>query len=227
MSDQRDFRFYGRRKGHELKPGRQHLYTEMLPLLRLPEAIPKDLRALFPRPTREIWLEIGFGAGEHLAHQAGAHPDIGFIGCEPFVNGVAALLAAVTAENFDHIRIFDDDARMLLPRLPEASIARVFLLFPDPWPKTRHHKRRLVAPDTLDQLARIMAPDAELRFATDDPGYLRWTLARLTSHPAFRWTAEGPADWHNRWADAIPTRYEVKRLAGHRPAYLTFRRVPG
>jgi tRNA (guanine-N7-)-methyltransferase len=225
MSDLRDFRFYGRRKGHELKPGRQHLYTEMLPLLRLPEAIPKDLHELFPHPVREVWLEIGFGAGEHLAGQANAHPDIGFIGCEPFINGVAALVAAIAAQKLDAIRIFDDDVRLLLPRLPDAGIGRIFLMFPDPWPKTRHHKRRLIASDTLDQLARIMSPGAELRFASDDPGYVRWTLARMTAHPAFGWTAEGPADWRTRWADATTTRYEIKRLAGHRPAYLTFRRI--
>jgi tRNA (guanine-N7-)-methyltransferase len=217
-------RFYGRRKGHELKPGRQRLYEEALPLLRLPDAIPADLRALFAEPVDDVWLEIGFGSGEHLAHQARTHGEIGFIGCEPFVNGVAALLAVIAADGTSNIRIFDEDARLLLPRLPDASIGRVFLMFPDPWPKTRHHKRRFIQPDTLDGLARVMRPGGELRFASDDPGYVRWTLAHALGHPAFGWTAQGPADWRTRWPDAIATRYEAKGLAGESPSYLTFRR---
>jgi tRNA (guanine-N7-)-methyltransferase len=222
MTDRRDFRFYGRRKGHDLKPGRQRLYEETLPLLRLPDAIPADLTTLFAEPTREVWLEIGFGSGEHLAHQARMHPDVGFIGCEPFVNGVAALLATISSEKLSNIRIFDDDARHLLSRLPDASIARVFLMFLDPWPKRRHHRRRFIQRDTLGELARIMKAGAELRFASDEPTYVRWTLWHVLRHPAFSWTAQGPADWRTRWADAIATRYETKGLAGKTPTYLTF-----
>jgi tRNA (guanine-N7-)-methyltransferase len=197
----------------------------MLPLLRLPETIPSDLRRLFAAAVDEVWLEIGFGAGEHLVGQMRRRLDVGFIGCEPFVNGVAALIAEVRAELGGRLRIFDDDARLLLPRLPDASLTRIFLMYPDPWPKKRHHKRRFVAPDTLDQLARVLAPDGEWRFATDDPGYARWTLALVTAHPAFRWTAQGPADWRTRWADAVATRYEAKGLTGCAPMYLTFQRA--
>ncbi len=219
-----DVRFYGRRKGHDLKPGRQRLVTETLPFLRLPDVLPADLRTLFPRPVREVWLEIGFGGGEHLVHQARTHPDIGMIGVEPYINGVATLIAAVTAEGLETVRVYDDDARRLLPRLPDASIARLFLLFPDPWHKARHNKRRLVSAETLDEFARILVPGAEFRFASDDHGYVRWTLARILAHPAFAWTAQGPADWRDRWADAIATRYETKNITGRKPAYLTFRR---
>jgi tRNA (guanine-N7-)-methyltransferase len=172
--------------------------------------------------VKDVWLEIGFGSGEHLAHQARLNPDVGFIGCEPFVNGVAALLAAVASESLTNIRIFDEDARLLLPQLADASIGRVFLMFPDPWPKTRHHKRRFIQPATLDALARIMAPGGELRFASDDPGYVRWALWHVLRHPAFAWTAQGAADWRTRWADGVETRYEAKRLAGRTPSYLTF-----
>lgn len=225
MADQRDVRFYGRRKGHDLKPGRQRLYAETLPLLRLPEAIPNDLTTLFaPRP-RDVWLEVGFGAGEHLAHQARANPDVGFIGCEPFINGVAALLAAVQTDDLSNIRIFDDDARLLLPRLPDGSVGRCFLLFLDPWPKRRHHKRRFVQPETLNGLARILKPGAELRFASDEPSYVRWALWHVLRSGAFAWTAAGPNDWRARWPDALPTRYEMKSLAGKKPAYLTFERL--
>ena len=233
MSQGLDVRFYGRRKGHELKPGRQRLVTEALPFLRLPEALPTDLRTLFARPVRDIWLEIGFGAGEHLVHQARTHLDIGFIGAEPYINGIGALIAAVTAPlngegnagGIETVRIHDDDARTLLPRLPAASIGRLFVLFPDPWHKARHNKRRLISAETLDEFARILAPGAEFRFASDDDGYVRWTLARVTRHTAFVWTAKGPSDWRNRWEDAIATRYEVKNITGRKPAYLTFRRL--
>lgn len=220
-----DVRFYGRRKGHDLKPGRQRLVTETLPFLRLPDELPTDLTALFARPVREVWLEIGFGAGEHLVHQARANPDIGFIGVEPYINGVGALIAAIAADGIETVRIYDDDARLLLPRLPDASIGRLFVLFPDPWHKARHHKRRLISAETLDEFARILIPGAEFRFASDDDGYVRWTLARVTRHPSFVWAAKGPSDWRNRWADAIPTRYETKNITGRKPAYLTFRRV--
>ncbi len=222
-----DVRFYGRRKGHDLKPGRQRLVTETLPFLRLPDPLPADLKTLFGRPVCDVWLEIGFGAGEHLVHQARTHPDIGFIGAEPYINGIGALIAAVTSpdERIDTVRIHDEDARTLLPRLPDASIDRLFVLFPDPWHKARHHKRRLISAETLDEFARILTPGAEFRFASDDDGYVRWTLARVTRHPALVWTAKGPSDWRNRWDDAIATRYETKNITGRKPAYLTFRRL--
>ncbi len=188
-----------------------------------------DPAALFAQPPQAVWLEIGFGAGEHLAEQAARHPEIGFIGCEVFENGVACLAGEIACRGLANIRIFADDARLLLDRLPPASIGLVFALFPDPWPKERHHKRRLVAPATLDRLARVMQGGGELRLATDDPGYLAWMLEHLTARPDFHWAANRPADWRERPAGWPATRYEEKaRAAGRAPAFLRFigRRPP-
>jgi tRNA (guanine-N7-)-methyltransferase len=210
-----------------LRPGRQLLQHELLPRLAiiLPETGLLDPAALFPTPPPEVWLEIGFGGGEHLAEQAERHPEIGFIGSEVFENGVARLVGEVSRRGLGNLRIFADDARLLLDRLPPNSLGRVFVLFPDPWPKLRHHKRRLVAPATLDRLAEVMRPGAELRLATDDPGYLLWMLEHVTAHPAFTWLARGPADWRERPADWPPTRYEEKACAaGRTPAFLRFAR---
>ena len=182
-----------------------------------------DPREVLAPPGRAIWLEIGFGGGEHLAEQAETHPEIGFIGCEVFENGIARLVTAIEHRGLDNIRVFADDARVLLAALPAESIARVFALFPDPWPKARHHKRRLIAPATLDRLALIMADDAELRLATDDPDYLRWMLEHATAHPEFAWLARRPGDWRERPDDWPATRYEAKaRVAGRVPAFLRF-----
>lgn len=223
MSEPTGPRFYGRRKGHDLTKARQQLVTELLPQLRLDPTQAGDPKSLFGKPVREVWLEIGFGAGEHLAHQAAQHPDIGFIGAEPYMNGVAALVAEVAARGVANLRIHDDDAARLIRAFPSASIARLFILFPDPWPKARHHKRRFVGPANLDEIARILEPGAELRFATDHAGYLRWALFYLLRDGRFAWTAKGPEDWRQRWPDAVETRYEVKGLAGT-PSYLTFLR---
>ncbi|MGC2412881.1 MAG: tRNA (guanosine(46)-N7)-methyltransferase TrmB [Stellaceae bacterium] len=189
----------------------------------LPDRRPLDPAALFAMPPPAVWLEIGFGAGEHLAAQAEQHPEIGFIGCEVFENGIARLLGEIAGRGLDNIRIFPDDARLLLDCLTPSSIGRVFVLFPDPWPKQRHHKRRLVARATLDRLATVMQPGAELRLATDDPGYLVWMLEVLTAHPDFVWTARTPADWRERAPDWPATRYEEKaRAAGRAPVFLRF-----
>ncbi len=170
---------------------------------------------------------MGFGAGEHLAGQATAHPEIGMIGCEVFENGVVKLLAEINRRALGNIRLFIDDARLLIAALPEASVARAFILFPDPWPKLRHHKRRMVSAETLDRLAVILADSAELRLATDDADYLAWMLERATTHPLFEWLARGPGDWRQRPADWPATRYEQKALAaGRTPAFLRFRRRP-
>ncbi|MEK7245956.1 MAG: tRNA (guanosine(46)-N7)-methyltransferase TrmB, partial [Pseudomonadota bacterium] len=171
-------RLHGRRRGRKLRAGRLGLTETLLPALRVPLAPPGrlDPAALFPFKPREIRLEIGFGAGEHLAHQAKANPAVGFIGCEVFVNGVAALLARVRAENLGNVRILDDDARLLFGRLPEASLDRVVALFSDPWPKTRHHRRRLIQRASLDEFARVLKGGGEFRFATDHMEYARWTL---------------------------------------------------
>lgn len=217
--------FYGRRRGRPLRAGQRERQTSLLPRVSfaLPEAGRLDPGVLFPAAPREIWLEIGFGGGEHLAAQAERHPDIGFIGCEVFENGVARLLGAIERRQLRNIRVFPDDARPLLASLAPCSIGRVFVLFPDPWPKARHHKRRLIAPATLDRFADIMIDGAELRLATDDPGYLSWMLEHATAHPAFAWTARRPGDWRERPGDWPATRYEEKaRKAGRAPAFLRF-----
>ena len=225
-----DRRLYGRRRGRPLRPGRQQLTQTLLPrlALALPERGSLDPTSLFPSPPVAVWLEIGFGGGEHLAAQTAAHPEIGFVGSEVFESGVARLVGEVKRRDLGNIRIFADDARLLLDALPPASLGRVFILFPDPWPKRRHHKRRLIAPATLDRLAFVMQPGAELRLTTDDRDYLAWMLEHLTAHPDFAWLARRPADWRERPSDWPPTRYEEKaRAAGRTPAFLRFVRRSG
>jgi len=193
----------------------------------LPERGNLDPLRLFSFPPTELWLEIGFGAGEHLAGQATAHPDIGFLGAEVFENGVVKLLAEMQRRSLGNVRILVDDARLLLSALPDACLARVFILFPDPWPKARHHKRRMVSPGTLDQLARVMKDRAELRLATDDVGYLRAILELVPVHRDFEWLASGPADWLQRPPDWPATRYEAKAVAAGRiPHFLRCTRRP-
>ena len=224
--------FYGRRQGRKLRPGRQRLMDELLP--RLGISLPPgggplrrsiDPRGLFPAPPRALWLEIGFGGGEHLAAQAARHPEIGFLGSEVFVNGIATLLAAVEQSDLGNVRLWPDDARMLLDALPDACLERVFLLFPDPWPKRRHADRRFIGPRNLARLARLLQPGGELRVASDDAGYVAWTLMHLRRHPAFRWLAARADDWRRPPPDWEPTRYEAKAIAaGRKPTYLRFAR---
>lgn len=201
----------------------------MLPRLAvsLPPCGRLDPRALFGAAGRPVWLEVGFGGGEHLAIQAETYPEIGFLGCEVFENGIAKLVCEIDRRRLVNIRIFPDDARLLVALLPAASIERVFILFPDPWPKERHKKRRLVTSDTLDRLAAVMTGGAELRLATDDADYLSWMLARVTRHPEFEWPARRPDDWRERPADWPPTRYEEKaRAQGRIPYFLRALRRP-
>lgn len=180
-----------------------------------------------PNTPKQVWLEIGFGGGEHLAVQARAHPDIGFIGCEPFVNGVAKLMGAIHENELKNIRICDDDARPLLDAMVENSIDRSFILYSDPWPKKRHHKRRFIVKENLDRLARVLKDGAELCFASDHMDFVEWTLQHLLDHPSFQWQAQTASDWRNPPKDWVPTRYEEKALArGERPAYLLFTRLP-
>jgi tRNA (guanine-N7-)-methyltransferase len=222
-------RFYGRRKGKPIKAGRQALLGELLPKLRLavPERGSLAPAALFPFTPREVWLEIGFGSGEHLAGQAEAHPDVGFIGSEVFLNGVASLVRHVAERSLANVRVFDDDVRLLLPAFPPQSLARVSLLFPDPWPKTRHAKRRFISPETLHRLGELLIDGGEFRVASDHPVYVRWALAQVLAHSEFAWNARGPEDWRIRAADSGATRYEQKAVAaGRRPAYLRFFRKP-
>jgi tRNA (guanine-N7-)-methyltransferase len=218
---------HGRRQGRPLRPGRRRLLRELLPEIRIalpPPGEMLDPASLFPLRREAIWLEIGFGSGEHLAWQAARNPGVGVLGAEYFVNGVAALLRQIEAHGLANVRILQGDARTLIDALPAESLARVFALFPDPWPKTRHHKRRLIQRETLTRLAALMIDGAELRIATDDPAYQRWILEQA-AHPAFCWLAEGPGDWRTRPADWPPTRYEQKAVAdGRRPAFLRFRR---
>ncbi|MBI3418745.1 MAG: tRNA (guanosine(46)-N7)-methyltransferase TrmB [Proteobacteria bacterium] len=183
---------------------------------------PLDLHKLFPN-AKEIWLEIGFGSGEHLAAQAKAHPETGFIGCEPFVNGVAGLLSLIDAEKLENIRIHPADARPLLDRLPPASIARAFVLFPDPWPKKRHIGRRFIGPDNLVKLARVLKPGGELRLASDDPTMQAWMQEQMAGSPDFE---PAPGLLHTRPAGWPQTRYEEKAVkAGRKPLYFLFRKV--
>jgi tRNA (guanine-N7-)-methyltransferase len=221
---------YGRRRGRRLRDSQQALLETLLPQVAIDAAPSQPLDPLrpFPAGTKSVWLEIGFGGGEHLTAQAAANPDIGIIGCEPFVNGVVSLLAHIKAHRLVNVRIWPGDARALIDRLPAASIGRAFILFPDPWPKARHHKRRLIAAPFLDALARVLAPGAELRVATDDADYLAWILEQLAARSDFVPSTRSGADRHDRPADWPLTRYEQKAVAaGRRPAYLRFLRVAG
>jgi tRNA (guanine-N7-)-methyltransferase len=219
---------YGRRKGPKLRGRQAGLLETLLPQLTLVPQPGRDPREYFsvPGEVSEVWLEIGFGAGEHLAWQAAAHPEVGLIGAEPYVAGMAKLLSKIDSSGIANVRLYTEDARDIITSLPDASLARVFILFADPWPKTRHHKRRFIQMEMLDQLARVMKATAELRFATDDAGYLVWALERLCAHRAFAWTARAADDWRVRPEDWPETRYEAKAIrAGRACTYLRFVRA--
>lgn len=222
-----DGSFFGRRRGKTLRAGRAATLAEVLPRLELDlEKLPGDLAALFSVPVREVRLEIGFGGAEHLLHRAQEAPDVGFIGVEPFVDGLARGVAEIERLGLKNVRVFGDDATLLLDRLPEAALAGVDLLYPDPWPKTRHWKRRFVSDRNLARLARVMRPGAPFRFASDIDSYVAWTLAHVARSAEFEWTAERAADWSSPFAGWPGTRYEAKAIReGRRGTYLTFRRV--
>ena len=209
---------YGRRKGPALSAHQRALIDTLLPKIALRLAQGADPKTYFSN-VDDVWLEVGFGAGEHLLWQAQHHPRLGLIGAEPYISGVAKFLSKIDEAEPPNIRLHTDDARDIIGALPDASLGRVFILFPDPWPKTRHHKRRFVQMDILDRLARVMKPGAELRFASDDAPYFEWTLERICAHPAFVWSAASSADWLTRPEDWPQTRYEAKELHG-KPAYL-------
>lgn len=220
--------FFGRRRGKPLTDAQADRMETLLPERRLDlsRPAPGDLRQLFPRPVEGIRLEIGFGGGEHLVHRAGEAPDTGFIGVEPFVNGMAKLVRAIDENSLDNIRLYDDDATRVLDWLPEASIDHIDLLYPDPWPKPRHFKRRFVSKPNLDRFARVLKPGGRFCFASDIDTYVNWTLAHCHAHPAFEWQAEAPADWKTAYAGWPGTRYEAKALReGRTPAYLRFQRA--
>ena len=222
-ADHPAMRTYGRVKSRALKPRQAALMTTLLPRLALPEGR-LDPQALMPS-AREVWLEAGFGAGEHLAAQAAAHPEVFFLGAEPFVNGIAACLAHLDDAKLANVRLHHGDVRDVAERLPDASVDRLYILFPDPWPKTRHKKRRLIQPEFIAEAARVMKPGARLRFATDWADYADWTLERFAAAAVFRWTAERADDWRAPWNDHVTTRYEAKRLGDCAPIWLEFERV--
>jgi tRNA (guanine-N7-)-methyltransferase len=216
-------RTYGRVKSRSLKPRQARLLETLAPTLALPEAA-FDPLAIMPT-AREVWLEAGFGAGEHLATQAARRPDVLMLGAEPYLNGFAAGLAHVDDQALANVRLHHGDVRDVMARLPDASIDRLYVLFPDPWPKTRHKKRRLIEPAFIADAARIMKPGAVLRFVTDWADYADWTLERLLAAPRFRWTADASVDWRTPPADHVTTRYEMKRLGDCAPIWLEFERL--
>jgi tRNA (guanine-N7-)-methyltransferase len=230
---QEDLRSYGRRRARAPSARQQVLWQERLPLVAMPDDAQHlaDLPALFvsaaagsARPphaprVREVWLEIGFGGGEHLVWQAKAHPDVGIIGCEPFEDGVIKLLDAVEREALTNVKVCAGDARPLLRALPPGSLQRVFILFPDPWPKKPHHKRRIVSSTTLGEVARLLRPGGELRIGTDVAEYAAAILAVAGHSPALHWTARSPQDWRQRPPDWPQTRYEAKAIAAGRRCY--------
>ena len=223
-----DRAFFGRRKGHKLRPNHARLLDELLPRLAvdLAQPPPQDLRTLFPVAVAEVVLEIGFGGGESLIAQARQQPETGFIGVEPFVNGMAKALAAIESHGLRNIRLHFDDAVGLIGWLPAGSLARIELLHPDPWPKRRHWKRRFVQDDMLPRLARLLRPGGEFRFVTDIAGYADWTLQRFLRSRDFIWTAERADDWRKAWSGFVETRYHAKAAREQRPScFLIFQRT--
>lgn len=219
--------FFGRRKGKPLRPAQSQISQDLLPRLKLDFSTPApaNLAELFPIPVASVRLEIGFGGGEHLLHESARFPDTGFIGVEPFVNGMAKFLSRLHEEPRDNLRLHDDDATQLLDWLPDACLDGIDLFYPDPWPKKRHWKRRFVNPANLERFARVMKSGARFRFASDIDTYVNWTLLACKAHGAFDWQAHSAADWHTPYEAWPGTRYEAKALReGRTPAYLTFLR---
>jgi tRNA (guanine-N7-)-methyltransferase len=217
--------FFGRRKGHPLRPQQAALFESLLPRLALDLAAPApaDLATLFPSVVDAVRLEIGFGGAEHLLAEARVQPRTGFIGCEPFVNAMAKALTAIEAQSIANIRLCFGDAIVLLDWLPEGALARIDLIYPDPWPKRRHWKRRFVQDQTVVKFARVLRRGGEFRFVTDIPDYAAWTLARVLRSPHFEWTAERADDWRLPWPGFSGTRYEAKaKREGRVPCYLIF-----
>lgn len=222
-------KLYGRRIGPKLRPAqaaRIEAARGKLDLTVDPDLLAEP-RRLFARDCRAVWLEIGFGGAEHLVWQAKHNPDVGFIGCEAFLNGIAKALAAIEREGLTNIRLHHGDARDVVELLGDQGLERVFLLHPDPWPKRRHWKRRFVNAQNLHTLHRVLRPGGELRIASDIADYVAWTLIEIHRHGGFAWRATGARNWRERPSDWPPTRYEQKAIkAGRQPAYLTFRRLP-
>jgi tRNA (guanine-N7-)-methyltransferase len=215
---------FGRRKGKTLRTHHRALMQSVLPQVQIePDSVRNDPFAVFQAAYADLWMEIGFGGGEHLAADAVRHPNIAFIGCEPFVNGVAKLIALIDEEQLANIRVYPGDAREIINALPAACLGRVNILYPDPWPKSRQKKRRFVSDETLRGLARVMKTGAVLRFATDIDDYSAWTLTRILRSPHFDWPQVRDSEWLTPWDFWPSTRYEAKALReGRKPVYLTF-----
>ena len=226
MSELKNRRFvYGRRQGHRLHPRQARLVEDLLPQLSFALEQATRLETCFAKPCKKFVLEIGFGGGEHLAARAKAHPDSGFIGCEPFLNGVAKLLLSISEENLENIRIYHDDARNVLEALAPETLDEIYLLYPDPWHKLRHNKRRFVSQENLQSLFRALKPGGQLLVASDIPDYVSWTLNHVRRHGGFTWQAAQLDDWDAPPADWPGTRYEAKAVAaGRHPCYLRFHR---
>ncbi|MEM7271190.1 MAG: tRNA (guanine(46)-N(7))-methyltransferase TrmB [Pseudomonadota bacterium] len=225
--------FYGRRHGKKLRDSQIKLLEERLPELtpqgvawaENPDRGAVDFRSMIPY-AREAWLEIGFGGGEQMIAMAAANPDVALIGCEPFINGVAMCLTALETAGVDNVRLHPGDAREIFDVAANGAFSRIFVNYPDPWPKSRHHKRRFIGPDNIPHLARIAAPGARLHIASDIPDYIRHSIEVLDAEPRFEWSANGPADWRRPWSDWPGTRYEAKALReGRTPCYLTYIRT--
>ncbi len=220
--------FFGRRKGHKLRPHHARLIEQLLPQLALDlgKPAPAELKALFPLPVDQVQLEIGFGGGEHMTAQAGDHAHTGFIGVEPFVNGMAKALAAIESRELKNIRLHFDDALDLLTWLPAQSLARIDLIHPDPWPKRRHWKRRFVQDAMIERLAHVLRAGGEFRFVTDIADYASWTLQHLLRSQSFEWTAQCADDWRKPWPGFVQTRYHAKAAREQRPScFLIFRKL--
>jgi tRNA (guanine-N7-)-methyltransferase len=219
-------RSFGRIRSRTLKPRQAALFDSLLPEIALPDptAGPLDPQALMPG-AREVWLEIGFGGGEHLAEQAARHPDALMIGCEPFLNGVGSALRHIEERGLKNVRLHPDDARAVMAALPDGSLDRVMILFPDPWPKARHNKRRFIQPETAAEIARLLKAGGRLRFVTDWKAYADWALEILNATPGLDWTAGAADDWRNAPTDHVVTRYEEKKLGDTAPIFLEFVRA--
>jgi tRNA (guanine-N7-)-methyltransferase len=223
--------FFGRRKGHNLRAEQERRFSLLLPQIKVQGITPGNFidpynifaKTLGQEKPEKLVLEIGFGGGEHLSSLSKAHPDWGFIGCEPFVNGVAKMLASIEEHDLNNVRLWDDDAVHLLDCLPDACIDDVYLLYPDPWPKWRQRKRRFVSEANLERLARVIKPGGRFRFASDIDDYVGWTLRLISYSKDFSWPVNKADDWRLPWQDWIRTRYEAKAFReGRRPSYLTF-----
>lgn len=213
--------FFGRRSTHKLYPTQQKLVEELLPQIEIDlDKGALDISALYPdAPNAPLYLEVGFGGGEHLARHAKTHAGRNYIGCEPFMGGVGKMLSQIDREKLKNVRLYREDALHLLRALPDKALDGAFLLYPDPWPKKKHHKRRFVNPVTLGELSRVLKPGAEFRVATDIDDYATWVLAHMVRRDDFIWRPEKAGEWRQPWADWSPTRYEQKAKREGRDSY--------